>query len=67
MRKGSSYLVQLYLADPRDVAGDRGSDHLFAVCVLDLSPAGKRAIDRVECEGFQNLRHPPNLGGGEGD
>ena len=47
-------------------AGDRGSDHLFAVCVY-LSPAGKRAIDRVECEGFQNLRHPPNLGGGEGD
>src|ERR1700751_657860 len=54
------------LADPRDVARDRRRDHLLAVCVY-LPPAGKRTVDRVECEWLQDLRHALNFGGGERD
>jgi hypothetical protein len=32
-RGGMSAVPQLRLADPRDVACDRGTDHLLAVCV----------------------------------
>src|SRR5262245_2371945 len=56
----------LGLADPRDVALDRRCDHLLAVCVY-LPPARERAVDCVECERFQDLRHALNLSGGERD
>src|SRR5262245_1905703 len=52
--------------DARDVARDRRRDHLLAVCVY-LPPARKRAVDGMECEWLQDLRHALNLGGGEWD
>src|SRR5438552_10260123 len=58
--------TKLCLADPRDVTRHRRRDDLLAVCVY-LPAAGKRAVDRVECEWLQDLRHAPNGGGGERD
>src|SRR5690349_2481238 len=54
------------VADPRDVARDGCRDHLLAVAV-DLPAARKRAIDRVEREGFEDLGDALDPGGGERD
>src|SRR5207302_4290809 len=56
----------LSLSHSRDVARDRRCENLPAVCVY-LPPARKCAVDRVECEWLQDLRHAPNRGGGERD
>src|SRR6266436_4197443 len=56
----------LSLSHSRDVARDRRCENLPAVCVY-LPPARKCAVDRVECEWLQDLRHSLNLGGGERD
>src|SRR5262245_48120444 len=56
--------TDLPLTDPRDIARNRCRDHLLAVLVY-LAPARERAVDRVECELLQDLRHALNLGGGE--
>src|SRR5262245_26361894 len=48
VRPAKAVLKHLGLADARDVALNRGRDHLLAVCV-NLPAARKRAVDRVEC------------------
>jgi hypothetical protein len=61
---GRAWATQLDLADVRNIALDRRGDHLLAVCVY-LPTARECAIDRVECEWLQDLRHAHNRGRGE--